>query len=89
LTLPAFVKASRRLSVSLQRRDDLSHTNIARVPRKGVTAERTAGAADDTRLAERDKKLVEVGLGDLLAGRDLAARDRRLPKTRCQLNRRA
>ena len=53
--------------------DDFAQRQLPRVTRQLVTAMRPAYAADDADPAEAAEQLVEIGLGDFLAGRDFGA----------------
>jgi hypothetical protein len=69
-----------------ERRHDITQSHLAWVTGKLVATARTADAADDADAAQAAQELVEVGLGDLLAGGDFGALHGPLPETAGKLN---
>src|SRR5437879_1509497 len=58
--------------------DDVAQGQLTRITRQLVSAVRAAHTADDPGAAQSTQQLVEVGLGDLLAGGDFGALNRPL-----------
>src|SRR5437764_15424322 len=71
---------------ALERRDDVAERHLPWIAGELMPAVRTADAPDDADATQPAQQLVEVGLGDLLAGGDFGALHRALPETSGELD---